>query len=136
MIEEFEGDGEQGNAKGPGAVQPADHLQLGSTWEGSWTFEDPGFAGQEGPYRFIVTERSGDRFKAESVFSTNFRGKVDGTIQGDRIEYEDTGEKPYHFSMTGTLHANQIKFRFQGTGSQGNARFGKGAVTLKLIPRF
>jgi len=131
MIEELQGDGEQGNTKGPGTVQPADHLQPGSTWEGSWTFEDPGFAGREQPYRFVVTERSGDRFKAESVFSSNIRAKVEGTIRGDRIEYEDTGEKPHHFSMTGTLQANQIKFRFQGTGGQGNARFGKGAVILQ-----
>jgi hypothetical protein len=125
LIQELPGDGKQG-------MRPANHLQPGSAWEGTWTFEDPGMAGEQHPYRFIVTERSGDRFKAESVFgSAGVRGKVEGTIQGDQIEYEDTGEKPHHFSMTGRIQASQVKFRFQGAGGQGNPRFGKGQVTLQ-----
>jgi len=52
-------------------------------------------------------------------------------VHGDRIEYDETGEKSYRFSMTGDVYANRIKFRFQGTGTEGNSRFGKGEVTLR-----
>src|SRR5262249_21358749 len=56
----------RGPGKVPGTVETlqtratqfnTDDFQPGSTWEGSWTFEDPGFAGQMHPYRLTITER-------------------------------------------------------------------------------
>jgi serine/threonine protein kinase len=112
----------------------ADAFQARSTWEGAWTFEDPGYSGRRNLYKLIVTERSGNRFNAESVFYTDtspIQSRVEGTIQGDRIEYEEVGEESFRFSSLGTLLDNEIKFKFQGTGTAGNARFGKGEITLQ-----
>jgi len=57
MIEELPADGDPGKTTRSHALQSDDRLQPGSTWEGSLTFEDPGYAGQQHPYKFIVTER-------------------------------------------------------------------------------
>jgi serine/threonine protein kinase len=112
----------------------ADALQPGSVWEGTWTFEDPRYPGQRASYKFVITDRSGNRFKAESVFQMDtfsVRSNFEGTIQSDRIEYEEVGPEAYRFSSLGTIVGNKITSRFQGTGTAGNARYGKGEMTLQ-----
>ena len=118
----------------PPAARIMDSLSLGSKWEGSWTFQDPGFAGKEANYSVTITERDGDGFRGKGVLSMPEREievALEGTVEGDRIEYIETGEKAYKFHINGEMHKNSIALRFQGTGRGGEPRFGTGEMSMQ-----
>jgi len=111
-----------------------DALQPGTAWEGTWTYEDPEYSGQRASYRLTISERSGDHFKAVSDYqygTFSVRSNVEGTIQGDHIDYKEVGREKWRYSSLGTIVGNEINSRFQGTGAAGKARFGKGQMKLQ-----
>jgi hypothetical protein len=111
-----------------------DAVQPGPTWVGEWSCEDPGFAGRKDSCKLLITERSGNRFKARALYAEgnwSLRANVEGTIQGDRIDYEEVGEGSWYFSSMGTILNDVIRIKFQDTGSVGNARYGSGEITLQ-----
>jgi Domain of Unknown Function (DUF1080) len=114
----------------------ADGLKAGSTWAGVWSYEDPGYLGRKQWFQLLVTERSDRHFKAEALYTRpesgwSLRANVEGTIQGERIEYQEVGKESWRFSSLGAISNGVIKLKFQGTGTGGNSRFGGGEITLQ-----
>ena len=109
-----------------------DALQPGSIWNGSWTFQDPGFQGMQAQYAVTIGERNGNRFTAEGVFTmegNEIRTQLRGVItEGSKIEYSEVGRDAFRFRMTGEIKGNRIGFKFTGTGTAGQDRFGVGEI--------
>jgi hypothetical protein len=76
--------------RGPrGAAPPADALQPGSVWAGTFQFRHP-FDG-EGPVELRVTSREGDRFEGDyTTEAGRYAWRVAGTARGGQVQWKFT----------------------------------------------
>lgn len=83
-------------------------------------------------YAVTIGERNGNRFTAEGVFTmegNEIRTQLRGVItEGSKIEYSEVGRDAFRFRMTGEIKGNRIGFKFTGTGTAGQDRFGVGEI--------